>query len=67
VAPGRDDLLAEAILRIAFDGDGGLEQGRRARLLLDEKFSRDTAHRQWRILLDGLGAGSRESTEVEKS
>lgn len=65
IEPGQDDLLAAAILRMAASPDRGQEQGRRARRFLDEKFSRDSAHRQWHILLAGLGAGP-ESKELRE-
>jgi len=59
VSPGRGDLLAEAILRSAGDLGECQSQGRRARKLLDERFSRGAAHQQWHDLLLALGSTER--------
>lgn len=59
VSPGRGDLLAEAIMDLAADIERCRHQGRRARELLDERFSRQGAQCQWHQLLTELGAGSR--------
>ena len=58
VPQGRGDLLAEAILRSAADAEMCKDQGRRARALLDEQFSRHAAHRQWHDLLLTVGSAS---------
>lgn len=62
VASGRGDLLAKAILDLAADVELCRSQGQRARELLDRRFSRDEAHRQWHHLLTGLAAGSPSAT-----
>ncbi len=62
VPSGRGDLLAEAILDLAADFELCRSQGQRARALLDKRFSRDGAHRQWHHLLTELGAGSASAT-----
>jgi colanic acid biosynthesis glycosyl transferase WcaI len=56
VPQGRGDLLADAIQRSAADIQGCQDQGRRARALLDEKFSRGAAHQQWHDLLIAIVA-----------
>jgi len=66
VAPGRDDLLAEAIIRLASDPGSAREQGLRARKLLDSTFSREAAHRQWNKLLAGLDANPKHDLRENK-
>lgn len=59
IPQGRGDLLAEAILRLAADPGECQSQGRRARKLLDQRFSRGAAHQQWHDLLLALGSTER--------
>ena len=56
VAPGRGDLLVEQITRLAAEPDVCHAQGRRARLLLEDRFSRKGSHERWYHLLPKLGA-----------
>lgn len=56
VEAGRGDLLASAILDLAADIERCRSQGRRARELLDTRFSRENAHREWHQLLTKLSA-----------
>jgi glycosyltransferase involved in cell wall biosynthesis len=54
VQQGQGDRLAAQILSLAADPETCQAQGRRARRLLLERFSRDAAHRQWQSLLTRL-------------
>jgi glycosyltransferase involved in cell wall biosynthesis len=56
VAQGQGDVLAEKIRLLADDPGKCREQGLRARQLLEERFSRDAAHRRWQELLFELGS-----------
>lgn len=51
----RGDSLKTSVLALATDPERCLEQGRRARNLLDSGFSRKRAHDRWHGLLLGLG------------
>jgi len=62
VPQGRGDLLAEAILRLAADLAECQSQGRRARQLLDDRFSRGAAHQQWHDLLRALASATQPSS-----
>jgi glycosyltransferase involved in cell wall biosynthesis len=59
VAAGRGDLLAEAIAALSRSEDAALVQGARARALLEDRFSRSSAHGQWHDLLAGVADGRR--------
>jgi glycosyltransferase involved in cell wall biosynthesis len=54
IEQGRGDLLADRIRSLAADPERCRELGMRARRLLETRFSRDQAHRQWQELLDGF-------------
>jgi glycosyltransferase involved in cell wall biosynthesis len=56
VEQGQADRLAVQILSLASDPERCGAQGRRARQLLSERFSRDAAHRDWLDLLSRLAA-----------
>jgi glycosyltransferase involved in cell wall biosynthesis len=62
VPQGRGDLLAEAILRLAANLAECQSQGRRARQLLDDRFSRGAAHQQWHDLLRALASATQPSS-----
>jgi hypothetical protein len=51
--------LAEAVLALAEDPQACREQGWRARSLLEQRFSRDEAHRRWHHLLTSLESKSK--------
>jgi colanic acid biosynthesis glycosyl transferase WcaI len=54
VPAGRGDLLAAAIASLALEPERAQAQGARARVLLEQRFSRAAAHQQWHHLLAGL-------------
>jgi len=51
---GEDAALAEAIVRLAADSAAVAEMGSRARQMLEANFTRQSAFRRWRTLLDDL-------------
>jgi glycosyltransferase involved in cell wall biosynthesis len=69
VRPGEGAELARRIQTLADAPQTGVEQGRRARLLLTQRFSRDAAQQQWHHLLLELGATPlhlSEATRIEQ-
>jgi len=60
VAPGNADALAKAIADLSNDHRRLEEMGRRARMLLDEKFSRQSALEKWRSLIDKIAREPRQ-------
>jgi glycosyltransferase involved in cell wall biosynthesis len=57
VAQGQGDALAGKIRLLADSPEQCQKMGRQGRRLLEERFSRDSAHGHWLELLDGLGSG----------
>ena len=55
VAPGHPDALVNRILRLSTDCTIRDEMGRRARAMLDARFTRHQALERWRDLLQRVG------------
>ena len=67
IAQGDGASLATAIVGMAMSPDRGASCGARARRMLDTRFSRDVAHRQWHDLLLHLGAVAPPATEAPRT
>jgi glycosyltransferase involved in cell wall biosynthesis len=59
VEPGRADVLADSISRLYRDPESARTMGRRARSLLEDRFSRRRALSRWRALLHEVSARER--------
>ena len=64
VPVGDADLLATTILDLAADPARCGEMGRRARAVLDEKYSRRQAFERWLALLEKVTAAKVEATST---
>ncbi len=58
------DMLATTILDLAADPARCAEMGRRARAVLDEKYSRRQAFERWLALLEKVTAAEAEATST---
>jgi glycosyltransferase involved in cell wall biosynthesis len=58
VEPGRGKLLADTLLRLRANNALVAEMGRRARAMLDAKFTRRQAFERWRTLVDEISLSS---------
>jgi glycosyltransferase involved in cell wall biosynthesis len=67
VTQGQGDALAKKIRSLADDREKCREQGRRARRLLEERFSREAAHRHWQELLIELGPDRARRIDPQKT